>query len=113
MTVGGPGEGPGEFETLWGGGVTRGDSLYGYDFADLALQLYSPDGTYNRTLPVGGGGMVPSDVTSFGETSFLVTYFPLGAHHEDLLQVVGIDGATSPRFMNLSEYFWLLAMQSG
>ena len=105
MTVGAPGEGPGEFEVLWGGGVTLGDSLYGYDFVDLALQLYAPDGSYGRTHPVGGGHMVPSDVTSFGETSFLVTYFPLGAHHEDLLQVVGIDGATGPRFMNLSGYF--------
>ena len=105
MTVGAPGEGPGEFEVLWGGGVTRGDSLYGYDFADLALQLYAPDGSYGKTHPVGGGHMVPSNVTTFGETSFLVTYFPLGAYHEDLLQVVGIDGATGPRFMNLSGYF--------
>ena len=105
MTVGQPGEGPGEFEVLWGGGVTRGDSLYGYDFSDMTLQLYAPDGSYARTHPVGEGRFVPSDVTSLDETSLLATHFPLGIHNEDLLEVMGIDGTSGPRFMNLEEYF--------
>ena len=105
MTIGRPGEGPGEFEVLWGGGTTSGDSLYGYDFSELSLQLYAPDGTYARSLPVGRGRFVPSDVTTFGETSFLVTYFPLGVHDEALLQVVSSDGGTGSRFMNVKQYF--------
>lgn len=45
-TVGGPGGGPGEFQSLSLVQVARGDSLYAHDFQRLRLTVFAPDTPY-------------------------------------------------------------------
>ena len=103
-TIGRPGSGPGEFEVLWGGGVTRGDSVFGYDFADLSVEMFDANGTVGRTFSIGDGFLVPSSVASFGHNALLVSYFPLGATANDLLHVVDLHSHAGPRFANFAHY---------
>lgn len=46
-TLGGPGQGPGEFEALRSVQVARGDSLYTYDFRRSRLTVFAPDPPYS------------------------------------------------------------------
>lgn len=45
-TLGGPGEGPGEFRQVAHVQVARGDSLYTYDFRQARLTVFEPDAPY-------------------------------------------------------------------
>ncbi len=45
-TLGGPGEGPGEFQMLSSLQATRGDSLYAYDVMHSRLSVFGPDAPY-------------------------------------------------------------------
>jgi hypothetical protein len=53
-TLGGPGEGPGEFQSLVSVQRARGDSLYAYDFRRSRLTVFAPDAPYAlaRTVPI-------------------------------------------------------------
>lgn len=53
-TLGGPGEGPGEFQQVAQVQVARGDSLYAYDFRQSRLTVFGPDAPYSvsRTVNV-------------------------------------------------------------
>jgi hypothetical protein len=53
-TLGGPGEGPGEFQQLTSVQIARGDSLYAYDVRRSRLTVFAPDSPYEmaRTLTV-------------------------------------------------------------
>jgi hypothetical protein len=53
-TLGGPGEGPGEVQTLTQVGVDARDSLYALDLQRLQITVYAPTDPYerHRTLPV-------------------------------------------------------------
>lgn len=46
-TLGGPGQGPGEFEALRSVQVARGDSLYAYDFRRSRLTVFAPEAPYS------------------------------------------------------------------
>lgn len=58
-TLGGEGEGPGEFQSLSSVQVARGDSLYVYDRGQTRLTVYAPDSPYERArsliIPPKGG----------------------------------------------------------
>lgn len=53
-TLGGPGEGPGEFQSLMNVQVARGDFLYAYDFRRSRLTVFAPDAPYTvaRTVSI-------------------------------------------------------------
>ncbi len=48
-TLGGPGEGPGEFQQVMQIQVARGDSLYAYDFRQSRLTVFEPEAPYSVT----------------------------------------------------------------
>lgn len=53
-TLGGPGEGPGQFQRLGRVQVARGDSLFAYDSQQTRLTVYGPDSPYrlSRTIAI-------------------------------------------------------------
>ncbi|WP_146110096.1 6-bladed beta-propeller [Salinibacter sp. 10B] len=60
-TLGGPGEGPGEFQMLTRIGVDARDSLYALDLRRRRITVYAPEAPYERsrtfTVPPGQGFM--------------------------------------------------------
>lgn len=58
QTIGRRGAGPGEFESLGGLYVGRGDTLRTYDFSLLRVSVFSPEGEFQRGVRMGtdGGG---------------------------------------------------------
>jgi hypothetical protein len=51
VTIGGDGEGPGEFRALWGVGAYRGDSIYAFDYGLMRTSIFGPDGGFGRLVP--------------------------------------------------------------
>jgi hypothetical protein len=49
-TIGGDGEGPGEFRAVWLVGVYRGDSIYAYDYALMRASIFTPAGVFARSV---------------------------------------------------------------
>ena len=55
-TLGGPGEGPGEFQRLRSVQVARGDSIYAFDLQNRRLTVFAPPPSYDlaRTVTIQG-----------------------------------------------------------
>jgi hypothetical protein len=55
-TIGGDGEGPGEFRAVWMVGAYRGDSIYAFDYGLMRTSIFAADGTFGRAVrnPVPG-----------------------------------------------------------
>lgn len=51
--LGGPGEGPGEFQNLTELGLAAGDTAFAYDRRLYRISRFDPDGTLGATIPVG------------------------------------------------------------
>ena len=49
-TIGGDGEGPGEFRALWGVGAYRGDSIYAFDYVLGRTSIFDPSGVFARAV---------------------------------------------------------------
>jgi hypothetical protein len=85
-TIGGDGEGPGEFRAVWLVGVYRGDSIYAYDYALMRASIFTPDAVFARSVenPIPGS----HDLSwAFDDGRFLFTksvadrpQFPPGLH---------------------------------
>lgn len=56
--VGQPGEGPGELRMPAGFSVLRDGSVVIADMGHRAYSLFGPDGAYQRSVSMGGGGMI-------------------------------------------------------
>ncbi|HEX2166402.1 MAG TPA: 6-bladed beta-propeller [Longimicrobiales bacterium] len=72
-TIGGPGEGPGEFRNLWRIFLLPGDSLLVTDASLDRLTVFSPDGELVRTarFEASPSGGVPTPSTRLGDGSFI------------------------------------------
>ena len=55
-TLGGPGEGPGEFQSLMTVQVARGDSVYAYDYRQARMTVFAPSEPYSvaRNVTISG-----------------------------------------------------------
>jgi hypothetical protein len=82
-TLGGPGEGPGEFQTLTRARLGPRDSLYALDLQRAQITVYAPDSPYERhrtiTIPRDEGFMATLFVASEG----LAGSFGSGTSPED------------------------------
>lgn len=71
--MGGRGDGPGEFQRLAWLGLSAGDSLLALDDASRRLSLFGADGTFHRSIQVGGQGTgVPQVAGVFENGSVIV-----------------------------------------
>jgi hypothetical protein len=103
--VGRPGPGPGEFGALWGGGALS-DSIFGYDFVQMHLAVFSPAGDYVRSFPIRGkDDPVPITVLPVDDSLLLIVGFPVDGYKRDLLALRRRDGSVRSRFLNLRRYF--------
>lgn len=88
-TIGGPGEGPGEFRQLSHFGLLPGDSLVVWDMGQARLTVFGPDGVRARDLRIGASAESPqSNVTGvFADGSILSRGFiDLGGRVPDGLE---------------------------
>jgi len=71
QTIGGDGEGPGEFRAVWLVGVYRGDSIYAFDYGLMRTSIFAPDGTFGRAVrnPIPGNYWMTG---VFSDGSFLL-----------------------------------------
>ncbi|MFB6230738.1 MAG: hypothetical protein ABEL04_06230 [Salinibacter sp.] len=69
-TLGGPGEGPGEFQRLRSVQVARGDSIYAFDLQKRRLTVFAPPPTYD----------LARTVTISAEKGYFVEVRVLGKH---------------------------------
>lgn len=72
-TVGRKGDGPGEFDQLWGMTRLDGDSLGAWDWSAKRLTVYSDDGSFARLQSFrDAGGLFPQLLGSLGDGSFAI-----------------------------------------
>lgn len=73
-SVGGEGDGPGEFRYVRDLDVAEGDSLYAWDFRTRRLSVFGPGGAFVRSFPLESpeGGGFPRYRGRFADGSFLV-----------------------------------------
>lgn len=101
LEVGGPGEGPGEFEWLSSGGTLL-DSIVGFDGSKSELRIFSPKGDYVRSLSLVQGVLT---VRPIDDSLLLAVSSPLRRHVEPLVEVLDASGNVHSSFFQREEYF--------
>ena len=83
-TVGGQGDGPGEFRFVSWVSQLDGDSLAAFDGRQLRVSYFDPDGGFVRSMPLRTSDEVPflQAIVIFGDGSFLVMA-PTVPRHQD------------------------------
>lgn len=90
-SIGGSGQGPGEFERVGPIAVARGDSLYVLERGSREISVFTPAGQFVRAVPFTTGGatpeafMVPRDTPRF---LLALTSFPPPGSDEEGVHVV-------------------------
>jgi hypothetical protein len=74
-STGRPGSGPGEFNSLGWLHIGTGDTLRVYDWGQLRVSVFSPDGEYRRSfmLGTGGGGGTLRPETAFANGAIIAS----------------------------------------
>lgn len=97
-SIGGSGQGPGEFEGAAQLAVARSDSLYVFERGSREISVFTPAGQFVRAVPFTTGGAAPEAfMVPNGAPGFLLalTSFPPPGSDEEgvhLLQRIGPDG---------------------
>ncbi len=73
VTVGGPGDGPGEFRRLFWAGRLRGDSIGAWDMGLARLSVFDPSGKFVRSMtPQSSLGLFPQMHAALADGSFII-----------------------------------------